>query len=203
GQRPDARAAGCGPAHCRSRGSRARVGRGRCREPAVRGRLVRRRDVGDRRHVRAPSPGVGRRARARVPPRRHDRVAELDAGRHARRAVRHHEAVCAAACARRAAAAAVGQRGAPARPLRRARAVPHARARCARDHGFRAAARVRRALQGALRADDRGPCQRRARRPRGTIRRGAGRVLRHMEPRQRRPRALREGVPACRRDAAV
>ena len=46
-----------------------------------------------------------------LPARRHHRPAELDARGIHRAAVRHHEAVRAAAPARRAAAAAVGQRG--------------------------------------------------------------------------------------------
>ena len=79
-------------------------------------------------------------------------------------AVRDHEAVHAPAAARRAAPAAVGQRGAPARPLRRPRGLPHARARGARDHGVPRAARLRRALHGLLRPDDR----RRAPTPPGT-----------------------------------
>ena len=61
----------------------------------------------------------------------------------------------------RPAPAAVGQRGAPAGADRRPRRVPHARARRARDHRLRAPARLRRALQGPLRTDDRRPGQRR------------------------------------------
>ena len=66
-----------------------------------------------------------------------------------------------AAPAGRAAAAAVGQRGSRARPVRRPRRVGHARARQPRDHRLRASPRLRGALQGPLRADDRGPKQRR------------------------------------------
>ena len=64
-ERPDAGAAGGRPAPRRGRGPRARVGRGGRRAPPVRGRVVRRRDVVDRRDVRAPPPGSCRRARAR------------------------------------------------------------------------------------------------------------------------------------------
>ena len=60
-----------------------------------------------------------------------------------------------AAAARRAAAAAVGRRGPRARAVRRPRRAPHARARHARDHRVRAPARLRRALQGQVRPDDR------------------------------------------------
>ena len=58
----------------------------------------------------------------RVPAGRHDRAAELDARGDDRRAVPDDGTVRPAAAARRPAAAAVGQRGAPARALRRARA---------------------------------------------------------------------------------
>ncbi len=61
----------------------------------------------------APAPpGGGRRAGARLPPRRHDRAAELDPGGHARAPVQDDRAVRAAAAPRRAAPAPVGQRGA-------------------------------------------------------------------------------------------
>ena len=62
-------------------------------------------------------------------PRRDARPAVLDARRHARRAVSHDGAVRAAAPARRVARPAVGQRGPPARPVRRARRVGLADAR--------------------------------------------------------------------------
>ena len=52
-QRPDARAARGRPRPGRGGGPRSRVGPGRCRGPAVRGRVLRRRHVRDRRHVRA------------------------------------------------------------------------------------------------------------------------------------------------------
>ena len=102
------------------------MGRSRRRAPPVRGRVVRRRHVIDRRDVRAPPPGRRRRAGARLPARRHDRPAELDAGRHDRRAVPDDGAVRPAAAARRPAAAAVGQRGAPERAVRRPRRLRHA-----------------------------------------------------------------------------
>ena len=66
------------------------------------------------------------------------RAAQLDARGHARRAVPDHEAVRAAASARRAAAAAVGQRGAPARRCSAAASTSHPRARRPRDHRLRA-----------------------------------------------------------------
>ncbi len=64
---------------------------------------------------------------------------ELDPGGHARRAVQDDRAVRAAAAARRAAPAPVGQRGAPARALRRPRRLEHLERDDARDHGVRAA----------------------------------------------------------------
>ena len=51
---------------------------------------------------------------------------------------------------------------------------------------FERRARLRRALQGLLRPDDRRPRQRGARRPRGRVRRRARRVLRRVEPRRAR-----------------
>ena len=56
------------------------------------------------------------------------------------RAVPDHRPVRPAAPSRRPAPAAVGQRGAPARPVRRARGLDDPRARRARDHGVRAGA---------------------------------------------------------------
>ena len=73
-----------GRATAEAEGLEARLGDGRRRAPAVRGRVVRRRDVLDRRDVRAAPPGGRRRARARLPSRRDDRAAELDARGHAR-----------------------------------------------------------------------------------------------------------------------
>jgi hypothetical protein len=90
-QRPHARAVRGGPRPCRGGRRRAPVGRGRRRAAAVRGRLVRRRHVVDRRHVRAASRGRGRRARPRPAPGRDARAAQLGARRHARCAVRDHE----------------------------------------------------------------------------------------------------------------
>ena len=173
-------------------GDRARLGHRRRRGPPVRGRVLRHRDVLDRRDVRAPPPAGRRRARARVPRRRDDRAAELDARGHARRAVPHDGPVRAAAARRRVAAAAVGLGGAPARAVRRPRRVALAGARGARDHRLRAPAGLRRVLQGPLRPDDRHPRQRRPQRPRGGVRRGARRLLRRVERRHRgRGRASR------------
>ena len=56
-----------------------------------------------------------------LPPGRHPRPAQLDAGGLHRADVRHHEAVRAGAAARGAAPAAVGQRGARPGPARRPR----------------------------------------------------------------------------------
>ena len=68
---------------------------------------------------------------------------------------------------------------------------------------FEQRARLRRALQVALRADDRrgGECA--SQRPRGRVRGGAGRLLRRVGPRRHRRRPLREGVPPRRRAPAV
>ena len=62
---------------------------GRRRGAALRRRLVRRGRLGARRDVRARSRAGGRRDAARLPPRRHDRARQLDAGRLHRGAVRH------------------------------------------------------------------------------------------------------------------
>src|SRR3954452_1619728 len=113
-------------------GAAPRGARRRPAPPPVRRRLLRRRHVVHRRDVRPPPRRRRRRARARLPARRHDRAAELDARRHDRRAVPHHGPVRAAAPARRAAAAAVGRRGARARAARRPRGVPRAGAQRAR-----------------------------------------------------------------------
>ena len=79
----------------------------------------------------------------RPPPGRDARAPELDARRHARRAVRDHEAVRPAAAPGRPGAAAVGRRGAPPRAPRRPRRVPLDGPRAARDHRLRAPARLR------------------------------------------------------------
>ena len=75
-----------------------------------------------------------------------------------------------AAAPRRAAAAAVGQRGPHARAVRRPRGLQVDGARDARDQRVRAAARLRRALQGVLRPDNRRPQERGEGRSRGRVR---------------------------------
>ena len=109
------------PCSCRERRADSRVGAGRRRAPAVRGRVVRRRDVVDWRDVRsAPSTGR-RRARTGVPAGRHDRDAQLDARGDGRLAVPDDGPIRPAAAARGATSAAVGQRGTPRRAVRRSR----------------------------------------------------------------------------------
>ena len=73
---------------------------GRRRGAALRRRRVRRGALGHRRDVRPAPPAGRRRARPGLPARRHHRGAELDPGGLHRAAVRHHEAVRAAASAR-------------------------------------------------------------------------------------------------------
>ena len=102
------------------------MGRGRRRAPAVRRRVVRRRDVLDRLHVRAAPPGGCRRAGPRLQAGRQDRAAQLDARGNDRRALPHDGPVRPAAPARRAAAAAVGQRGPRDGAVRRPRRLRHA-----------------------------------------------------------------------------
>ena len=139
----------------------ARVGRGRRRAPAVRRRVLRRRHVLDRRDVRAPPPGRPPTSSSRVcRPGGTIGLLSWTPGGHDRRALPDDGAVRAAAAARRAAPAAVGQRGAPGRAVRRPRRLRHAAARRPRGHGLRAPARLRRALQGALRPDHRRPGER-------------------------------------------
>ena len=87
---------------------------------------VRRRHVVDRRDVRAPSPGGRRRDGPGLPPRRHDRDAELDPRGDDRRLVPDDGPVRAAASSRRSAAAALGRRGSRARAVRRPGRVAHA-----------------------------------------------------------------------------
>ena len=65
----------------------------------------------------------------------------------------------------------------------------------------RAPERLRRALQGALRADHRRPRECGPQRPRRGVRRRAAAVLRRVEPRHGRACALRAGVPRVRRHA--
>ena len=93
GQRPHARAARGGPRPLRGAGARHRLGAGRRRAPALPRRLLRHRDVVDRRDVRAAPPGGRRRAGAGAAAGRHAGAAELDAGGHARRALRDDEAL--------------------------------------------------------------------------------------------------------------
>ena len=81
--------------------------------------------------------------------------------------------------------------------------LAHAGARRAGSHGLRASPRLRRALQGALRPDDRRPRERVQGRPRSRVRRGGRPLLRRVEPRHPRRRALRAGVPARHRHARV
>ena len=114
---------------------------------------------------------------------------------HARRAVPDDGAVRPHASARRPAAAAVGRRGAPARPVRRPPGAVGAAARRARGDGVHPAARLRRALQGPLRPDDRDPGERGEAGAGGGVRRRARRLLRRVEPRDRRAGPLRDGVP--------
>ena len=178
------------------RGPRARVGRGRRRAPAVRGRVVRRRHVLDRRRCsrRTTRPPPTSSCASAAPGGTIGLLSWTPEGMLGA-LFRTMKPFAPAAPARRAAAAAVGQRGAPARAVRRPRGARHARARDARDHRLRAPARLRRALQGLLRADDRRAGERGARRPRAGVRRGARRVLRRVEPRHgRRARASRRST---------
>ena len=73
----------------------------------------------------------------------------------------------------------------------------------ARDHRVRAAARLRRALQGALRADDRRPGERAQQRARGGVRRGARPFCDEWNLGTADARALRAGVPRFRGDQDV
>src|SRR4051794_32777052 len=171
---------------------------GRRRAPGLRRRLVRRGDALDRRHFRPAPPGGRRRAGPRLPPRGDDRHPLLDAGGSDRCAVPDDEAFRAAAPARCAAGAAVGQRGAPAGPVRRARRVLHAAPRGPRDHRLRRSSRIRPARHRLLRPDHRRPCERREGGPRGRARRGTGEVLPGVGPRRRRTGPLRDGVPGRR-----
>ena len=116
---------------------------------------------------------------------------------------RDDEAVRPAAPARRAAAAAVGQRAAPARALRRSGAF-HTLERDVleitaferpRDYGEHFTAYYGPAIAARANAARNGRDAR--------VRRGAGAVLRRVEPRHPRAGALRDGVPARGRHAAV
>ena len=107
------------------------------------------------------------------------------------------------AAAGRPAATAVGQRRPPGHALRRPRHVRNPAPRRPRNHRVHRRARLRRALQGLLRADDQRPSQRRTQRTRARIRCRARRVLRRVEPRNRRSCTVRQGVLAGRRHPAM
>ena len=153
----------------------------------------------------APAPpGRRRRAGARLQARRHDRHAELDARGHDRRAVPGDGAVRAAAASGRAAAAAVGRRGSRARAVRRPRRLAHARARHARHHRRSSirtttASTSRRAT--ARRSSPAGNAAKAGREE--EFDEALDRLLRRVEPRHRRRRALRAGVPGGGRHARV
>ena len=120
---------------------------------------------------------------ARLPSRRHDRAAELDPGGHDRRASGR------SGRSRR--------RRRPARSPRRCGAARRTCSSCSatgvdfvtprrdvlRDHGLRAPARLRRALQGPLWPDHRRSGERTRQRARRGVRGGAGSLLRRLEPR--------------------
>ena len=89
-----------GRAAAAAEGLRAHLGDGRRRGAALRRRRVRRGALRHRRDVRPAPPAGRRRARPGLPAGRHHRRAELDPGGLHRAAVRHHEAVRAAAAAR-------------------------------------------------------------------------------------------------------
>ena len=160
----------------------------------------------DRRDVRAPPPGRGRRARARLPPRRDDRAAELDARGHDRRAVPHDGPVRAAA----------------ARPAPSRRRCGAARSTSRELFGDRvdvrdaASATILEVTAFAQPARLRASTSRRATARRsspGRTPRKDGReaefdaaldaLLRRVGPRHARPRPLRDGVPARGRDEGV
>ena len=118
----------------------------------------------------------GRRARPGLPARRHDRAAQLDAGGDDRRAVPHPEGVRPAPAAGRPVAAAVGQRGAPGRPVRRPGRVRTLWSASRWRSPPSARPGLGRALQDLLRPDHRRSGERRPQRPRGRVRRGTGRT---------------------------
>ena len=123
--------------------------------------VLRRRHVLDRRDVRPAPPGGRRRARARLPPRRHDRAAELDPGGHDRRALRTIGPFAPPPPPGAQPPPLWGSEAHLRRAVRRPGRLRHARARRPRGHRVRAPARLRRALQGALRPDHRRPGERR------------------------------------------
>ena len=147
GHRPDPRAARGRRTPAGGPGTGPRMGAGRRGGPPLRRRLLRRRDVLHRRHVRAVPPAGGRPAGPGVPARRHHRPAELDPGGHDRGAVPHHEGVRPAPAGGRPVAAALGQRGAPGRPVRRPGRLHHAGPGAAGHHRLPAPAGLGRALQ--------------------------------------------------------
>ena len=98
-------------------------------------------------------------------------AAELDARGHARRAVPHDAAVHAGAAPGRAARAAVGQRGPPARALRRPRRFGTLERETARDHRVPGGPRYAEHFKAQLRPDDRRAQERREGGPRGGVRR--------------------------------
>ena len=97
-----------GRAAAAAEGLQLTLGDRRRRGVALRRRRVRRRAVRHRRHVRPAPPAGGRRARPGLPAGRDHRRPELDAGGLHRAAVRHHEAVRAAASSGSLAGPAVG-----------------------------------------------------------------------------------------------
>ena len=132
------------------------------------------------------------------------RPAVLDAGGDARRAVPHDEALRAAAAARCAAAAAVGQRGAPdTRCSAAGWTFYDPAAGGPGDHGLRGPVRLRAALHGLLRAR-RSP---RARTPPGTAARTSSTTPSTASATSGTGAPgsgpVREGVPARRRHPAV
>ena len=121
---------GAARARPRARGRRAagdRVRRGRRPGPALRGRQLRRRDVDLRRDVRPRSGEDRGRAAARGQTGRADRHGQLDRRRRRRQDVQNDRQARAAA-ARDPLAPCLGQRGAPARAVRRRDRRPAGRA---------------------------------------------------------------------------
>ena len=116
-------------------------------------------------------------------------AAELDARGHARRAVPHDAPVHAGAAAR----ARSPRRCGAARTTCASSSATASRSRTLEREtleitAFARGPRLRRALQGALRPDDRGAQERREGGPRGGVRRRAGPLLRRVGPRRARAR---------------